>query len=171
LSFGIDFTTSVDVFPSALIGASPYVDWHAPESSNTPIALGVRAAFLHNASTSVAASGSASFVRTLGRLDGCGLSWPPGPAHILACARIEAGQLEATGANIAGASSSDRAWVAAGALVRGQWKILPPLFLEAEVAPMIHITADRFFFRPNQTVLHIPWVGLDASIGLGVLIF
>jgi hypothetical protein len=45
-----------------------------------------------------------------------------------------------------------------------------PLLLDAEVAPIFRVTADHFYFVPNQdtTGYQVPQVGLEASAGLGL---
>lgn len=117
-----------------------------------------------------AAGGAASFTWTVGRLDGCGLAWPPpgASAHLLACARLEAGALDAVGSGIVGARDSTRTWLAMGPLLRVEWAILGPLYVDADVAPMFRVTADRFYFAPDNTINEVPYVGLDASVGVGV---
>jgi hypothetical protein len=164
---GADFAMATGVSPDALLGFSPVLGWRS--SSRTVLAPEVRLGFLRAASGTVVASpGEASFTWTVGRADGCLLSWPPGPARLQACARVEAGVLDATGTQIAAAHSSTRGWFAAGPLARAEWDLLAPLFIEAEVAAMVHATTDRFYFVPDTTIYPVPLLGLDASAGLGV---
>jgi len=164
---GADFAMATGVSPDALLGFSPVLGWRS--SSRTVLAPEVRLGFLRAASgTIVASPGEASFTWTVGRADGCVLSWPPGLARLQACARVEAGALDAAGTQIVAARSSTRGWFAAGPLARGEWDLLAPLFLEAEVAAMVHVTADSFFFEPHTPIYQVPLLGLDASAGLGV---
>jgi hypothetical protein len=164
---GADFAVATGVTPDALLGFSPVLGWRS--SSRTVLAPEVRLGFLRAASgTIIASPGEASFTWTVGRADGCLLSWPPGPARLQACARVEAGALDAAGTQIADAQSHTRGWFAAGPLARGEWELLAPLFLEVEVAAMVHVTADSFFFEPHTSIYQVPLLGVDASAGLGV---
>jgi hypothetical protein len=86
----------------------------------------------------------------------------------MACARIEAGALDAAGTGIPGARSGTSGWFAVGPLGRAEWELLAPLFLEAELAAMVHVTDDHFYFEPSTTVYDVPLVGFEASAGLGV---
>jgi len=36
---------------------------------------------------------------------------------------------------------------------------------------MIHVTEDRFYFRPDTTVYQVPVAGLETGGGLGVHFF
>jgi hypothetical protein len=167
LSLGADLVIAQGVAPTALVGASPFVGWRSVTRS--AIAPSIRAAFLRASSSEVdVTGGSATFVWTVGSVDGCILSWPRGSARVLACARVEGGTLQGTGAKIPGAHSNTRTWLAAGPLARGEWDVLAPLFLEADVAALVHITADRFYFVPDTTVYEVPLVGIVASAGVGV---
>jgi len=165
---GADLAVATGVSPDALFGVSPAVGWRS--SSKTLLAPEVRLAFLRAASgTIVASPGEASFTWTVGRADVCLLSLPPGPARVQACARIEAGALEAAGSHIADAHDRMLGWFAAGPLARAEWDLLAPLFVEAEVAAMVHATTDSFYFVPYTTSFYqVPLLGLDASAGLGV---
>ena len=94
--------------------------------------------------------------------------WSLGPAHLLACLRVEGGALTADGASVPGAASRMRAWVAFGPVLRAEWALLGSLFLDADVAAMLHVTDDRFYFGPDATVYDVPLVGVEAAAGLGV---
>jgi hypothetical protein len=87
---------------------------------------------------------------------------------VRACARAEAGQLLAAGSRISGARTEGAPWLALGPVARVEWGPLPPLFLSIEVAGMVHVTDDRFYFVPDTTVHIVPLLGGEASIGLGV---
>ena len=146
---------------------SPYAGWRS--ASDGVFAMGVRVAFLYGTTGSVeAAGGAASFTWVVGRVDGCGLSWPPGPAHLLACVRVEAGTLEGAGTLVPAAQSRTRGWLAAGPLLRAEWMPIGTIFLDADVAAMAHVTHDRFYFPPDSTVYAVPLGGLEAAGGLGV---
>ena len=168
LSLGADLDVATGVSPQALSGVSPRLGWRS--SRGGFLSPSVTASFLRAASGTLAVSGgAASFTWTVGRLDGCFLSWPPGTLRLLGCVRAEAGLLEASGTEVPSPQSASRAWAAVGPLLRGEWELLAPLYLSVEGAAMARITADRFFFRPNDTTVYpVPLLGLEGSGGLGV---
>jgi hypothetical protein len=168
LSIGVDLAVASGVAPGMLVGASPSVEWRS--GARSLLAPALRLGFVRTSSgTFDAGGGAASFTWTVGRLDGCGLDWSPAASlHLFGCARVEAGVLDAVASGIVGAHGSTRGWFAAGPLMRVEWAFLPPLYLDADVAPMFRVTADRFYFLPDNTVYEVPYAGLDASVGLGV---
>lgn len=168
LSIGLDLAVASGVAPGMLVAPSPYVEWRSRSTSLFAPAL--QLAFVRTSSSAVdVAGGAASFTWTVGRLDGCGLGWSPiASLHLLGCARVEAGVVDAVGSGIVGAHGSTKAWFAAGPLARVEWAFVPPLYLDADVAPMFHVTADRFYFLPDSTIYEVPYAGLDASVGIGV---
>jgi hypothetical protein len=164
---GADIAYATAVTPRILGGPSPYLGWRFNREG--PIDPGMRLAFVYASSGSVdAAGGAVSFTWVVGRADGCLLSWPPGRAHLLGCARIEGGALAASGALVAGAQTRMRGWLSTGPLLRAEWGPLGSLFLDADVAAMLRVTDDRFFFAPDATVYAVPLVGLEAAAGVGV---
>ncbi len=171
LWLGADLATAVGVSHDALVGVAPSVGWRGATSSSFFVPS-VRLGFLRATTGAVTAvDGAASFTWTVGRADGCILSWPPGPAHLVGCARFEAGALQGAGTTVASPRSGNRAWVAAGPLLRGEWVLLSPLFVTADLAAMVHVTEDRFYFYPDTTVYQVPVFGLEAGVGLGVHFF
>jgi hypothetical protein len=168
LYVGGDMAIATAVLPRALFAPSPYFGWRLPAGHGV-LEPGLRLAFVYGTSGEInAAGGAAKFTWAVGRVDGCVLSWPPGPAHLLACARLEAGALTGTATIVPGAHSSTSGWLAAGPLLRAEWAPVAPLFFDADIAAMLHITDDRFYFAPNSTVYTVPFGGLDAAAGLGV---
>jgi hypothetical protein len=167
LSLGADFAVATDVSPQTLLGVSPSLGWRSGRASL--LAPSVSAAFLRATSgTLTVPGGAAAFTWTVGRVDGCLVSWPPGAARLLGCLRVEAGLLEAAGSEVASPQTRQRGWFALGPLARGEWELLSPLFVAAQAAVMVHVTADHFYFIPNTTVYDVPVVGLEASVGVGV---
>lgn len=167
LFLGTDLVVSSGVPAAPLLGVAPLLGWRS--ASDALISPSVRVAFLRAGSSLVEATGgSASFTWTVGRVDGCLLSWPRGPAHVLACARVEAGVLEASGNGVPGAKSAGRGWLALGPAIGGEWELLPPFFLEADVASMVRATRDRFYFQPDTTLYRASLFALEASVGIGV---
>ena len=164
---GTDLVVSGGTPSNPLFGVAPLLGWRS--SSAAVLAPSVRASFLRADSNVVEATGgSAAFTWTLGRLDGCVLSWPTGPAHLLACARVEAGVLDASGSGVPGARATERAWLALGPVMRGEWELLPPLFLAIDAAPMVRATRDRFYMLPDTTLYRASTVGVEGSAGIGV---
>jgi hypothetical protein len=156
-----------NVAPSAIVAAAPYGGWRGTRRRWTEPE--VRVALVRGSSATFAvAGGTASFTWTVGQADGCLLSWPEGPARVLACARLEAGVLEGTGSGVAFARSADRGWLSAGPLLRFEWTAVAALFFDADVAAMVHVTDDRFYFAPDATIYTVPVGGLEAALGLGI---
>jgi hypothetical protein len=78
--------------------------------------------------------------------------------------------LEATGWGVRAARDQTSGWFALGPLARGELFLASPLFIEAEVAAMAHVTKDRFYFLPDTTAaFESPLLGAYASVGVGVL--
>jgi hypothetical protein len=164
---GVDAALATAVSPHTLAGPAPYVGLRLGNPG--PFQPALRVAFLYASSGSLeAASGSASFHWAVLRADGSVLTWPPGPAHLLACLRLEAGTLTGAGAVVPDADSRMRVWFAAGPVLRAEWAPIGTLFLDADVAAMLHLTDDRFYFAPDATVYSVPLLGVEAAAGLGV---
>jgi hypothetical protein len=167
LWLGADFALAAGVSRDTLFGVAPSLGWRA--SSSSLFAPSVRLGFLRATTGSLSSTeGAASFTWTVGRADGCALSWPKGAARLLGCARIELGALQGAGTTVASPQTANRAWVAAGPLVRGEWELLSPMFMTADLALMVHVTEDRFYFLPDTTVYQVPVFGFEAGVGLGV---
>ena len=169
LYVGGDVAIATAVSPRILVAPSPYFGWRLPGGHGV-FDPGLRLAFVYGTSGEInAEGGAAQFTWAVGRVDGCVLSWPaPGPAHLLVCARLEAGALTGAAAIVPGARSSTRGWLAAGSLLRAEWAPVGTLFVDADIAAMLHITDNRFYFAPNSTVYAVPFAGLEADAGLGV---
>jgi hypothetical protein len=167
LYLGADLAMATGISPETLVGASPRVGWRAESTSLLAPSLSV--GVLHATSGALPIPvGAASLAWTVGQIDGCALSWPPGPVRVVGCLRAEGGALTASGSDITPPQTHTRAWFAVGPLARGEWALLPTLFLTAEAAGMVHLTADRFFFRPDVTIRTVPVLGMEGSAGLGI---
>jgi hypothetical protein len=167
LSLGTDLAFATGTAPNALVGVSPHIGWtsHAEAAAVFSARLG----FLRATSGAVdVPGGSASFAWTVGRADACATGWPTKPARVSACARVEAGELVVTGLHVPAPRTQGRGWVAAGPLLRGEWLFAPPLFVDAEISAMVHVTADRFYFLPDTTAYRTPPSGIAGSVGVGV---
>lgn len=167
LYLGADLAVVTNVSPNAIVGAAPYAGWRGTRRGW--MEPEVRIAFIRGSNANFAvAGGTASFTWTVGQADGCLPSWPEGPVHVLACARLEAGVLDGTGGGVASARSANRGWLSAGPLLRFEWTVVAALFLDADVAVMGHVTEYHFYFGPNATIYTVPLGGLEAAAGLGV---
>jgi hypothetical protein len=153
-----------------LVAVAPSIGWRSGRRQFLSPSIGLAVLRASTSTISVASGGAASFVWTVGQLDGCLLSWPSaGAARMLGCVRIDAGALEAVGSRIQAARSSTRGWFAMGPLARAEWDLLPPLFAATNAAMMVHFTTDRFYFLPeNTTIYAVPTFGFEFSAGLGV---
>ncbi len=167
LYLGTDLAMATGISLETLVTVSPRLGWRAERTSL--IAPSVSVGLIHATSGALSIPvGAASLAWTAGQIDGCALSWPPGPVRVLGCLRAEGGALTASGSDITPLQSRTRAWLAMGPLARGEWALLPPLFVTAEAAAMVRLTTDRFFFLPDVTIRVIPVLGLEGSAGLGV---
>ncbi len=167
LSLGVDLDVSAGTAPGALVGPSPWVAWVSP--AHATIVPAVRLALARASTGSIAVTGgSADFVWTVGRADGCAVLGPSRSTRLSGCLRLEAGAVDADGVNIPDAKRQTRGWFAVGPLVQAQWSFASPLFLELEAAAMVHVVADRFYFLPDVTAYQVPGLGLVGSAGLGV---
>lgn len=161
---GADIVAATGASPKAAWGASPYVGWAGAGA----IAPSVRLAVFRTLNSDIRVTGgNASFTWSGARLDGC-VAVTTGSARWLGCTRLEAGTLEGAGSAIVNAHSAVRRWVAAGPLARAQWSFAPPLFADAEVGAMARVTVDRFYFLPDTTIYHVPFLGWVAGLGMGV---
>ncbi len=164
---GTDLAVATGTAPTTLVGASPYVGWTSSAAST--VAPAARIGFVHATTGAVDVPGGAAvFAWSVGRLDGCAALWPASAARLSTCVHVEGGLLEATGVHVPAPRAESRAWLGIGPLLRGEWSFASPLFVEAEVAAMAHIIADRFLFLPDTTAYQVPRAGVFASIGLGV---
>ena len=140
----------------------------------------MRAAYVHATSSQVdGVGGTNSFDWDVGDVDLCMLSWPPGPAHFLACARVEGGELQVTATSVS-ASAAAKGWFATGPLLRFEWTLVArwtggvegagdaALFLDVDFAALARVTDDRFPIAQGAFSLAIPTVGLESAGGLGV---
>jgi hypothetical protein len=165
-SLGADLALATNTTPIPLIGPAPFFAWQSPGST---IAARVGVSVVR-ATTGIVdmTGGSGSFVWTVGHVDGCAAFLPHGPARLFACARVEAGDLDAEGVSVAAPQKQSRAWFAAGPLFRTEWSVARPLFLDLELAAMFRPVAFRFYFLPDTTAYRMPMLGLYASGGVGV---
>lgn len=159
--FGADFAVASGVAPDMLMNVSPFIGLRFPTSAD--LAPAFRLSLLRANDTANAPGGSAWFLWTVGRLDSCLLSWPPLTVRLQVCARVEAGTLQ-----VFAASETTRGWFAAGPVARIEWFLLRPLFIDVEVAAMVHVTGNEFTFAPATGGYEVPLLGVESSAGLGL---
>ena len=88
---------------------------------------------------------------------------------ISACLIVEAGWIEARGADVTPQKAVTRGWLTAGETTRLELRLFEILSLEASGEVFFPIVRDRFFVGNDATVHQTPAVGGGASIGLAVL--
>jgi hypothetical protein len=166
-SAGLDFVLATAVAPSAVLGGSAYVGFRTRSEGWFDPSLRLAFAIAGGPAIDVPAGGRASFLWTTGRADACAITWPHAPLRLTACARLEAGALRVAGSAIVGGKSATRPWVAAGPLLRAEWPVTGPLFMDADASLLFRAVEDRFYFLPDRTVYQVPLAGLGVGIGLG----
>jgi hypothetical protein len=167
---GADLGVTTGVTPRDLVAGSAIVGWRPPSGSAMhPI---LRAAFLRTETGALRVPwGAAAFTWTVGRVDACALLSPGSRVQGGACARIEAGILDATGSGVTIGQTAHSPWIAAGPVGHIEWVFLGSLFLELAGGPTVRAFPTQFVFRQGPTSLTaftVPMVGLDAEIGLAV---
>jgi hypothetical protein len=168
IATGFDFAVSTGVAPRALLGASPFVGYATGRGGwiDPTFRLGFLRAW--SGLFDVGSAGRAVITWTVARADACPIALPALPLHLTGCLRVEAGVLEAAGADIPSSRTASRAWLAAGPTLRAEVPIVGPLFADAEGSVLFRLTEDRFYFRPDFTVYRVPLTGFGAGAGLEV---
>jgi hypothetical protein len=129
----------------------------------------IRLAFEHSLSNSTpAGSGSATFRRNVGVVEGCLLRFATPTFEIAGCAELEIGSLAATTTQIINPKSDASLWLGAGVGARGSLAIVGPLFLDAGLSGVFALTRHDFFIQPNVTIFQPAILGLRTSVGLGL---
>lgn len=165
-SLGTDVAIVTGAAPTTLVGVSPFVGGQWPIGS---MAASAHLGFVHARTGEVSVpGGAAAFTWNVGQLDGCLTPWPAARARLSGCARMQAGVLDASGLQIASPKSESSAWFAVGPGLRAEWSIIGPLFVDARLAMMFHVMADRFYFLPDTTAYRVPVLGVDGALGAGV---
>lgn len=165
---GADLALAGGVTPEALAGASPYFGWQSLEDG--PISPEFRLSALRSRATLAASpAATASFVWTVGRLDGCPFALTRGPFRLTTCVRIEAGAMRVDTTAIRDPRGGLTGWFAAGPLVRAQQRVKGSLFADAELGALVRATQERYVVLPTSTFYTVPLVGLCAGVGMGAL--
>lgn len=130
---GAGANLSSGVTPDVLLGPVVFLEVASPHRGL--FGVSIRAGFERaTASDVVNAGGAASFTWTLGTVDACPLRWTRGSFSLSPCARMEAGELDGSGANIPAPNEAKRGWLALAALGRASWTPIRHLAVELEGA-------------------------------------
>jgi len=116
----------------------------------------------------IAGSGAARFTWTVGSLDGCPVELASGRWTLTPCVRVDAGVLAGSGSNIAHPRDDAKAWLDAGAVLRGAWTFARPVFVGIEAGGLVPLLRPRFHFdAPEVTVSTPAAVGAVAAVHVG----
>jgi hypothetical protein len=165
----LTFDASVEDGVSArpLFGAPIALEGLAPSGALPSPSF--RLAFQRASSGAVDVGGpTATFTWTLAIAEACPHRWDVGSLSLSPCARVEAGTLEATGANVVPAHDDTHPWVALGAVAKAEWTFARPMFLDFETGIRFPLYRTTYFFEPDNPAFQLPVVGGVASLGLGV---
>ena len=166
-ALGADGDVAGGISPRVIAGVPVFVEvaWQ-PQGLWGPT---LRAGFERASSGAIDLNGpSATFVWTIGSLEGCPLRWSYGPIALEPCVRAEAGILEGKGGNIVPERDATRPWFALDAVGRARWWVWRPLFVDLDAGLRVPFTRTTYFFEPNTTIYQPPPVGWFGGAGLGV---
>jgi hypothetical protein len=115
--------------------------------------------------------GGASFLRAVGRVDGCAFAWRPAAwIAIVPCLAVEGGVLRGEGIQRGSIETVEAAtvpWAGAGVLPVISIH-LGGLIVEAQGGPVFPLVRRQFVFEtPDFTVHDVPAVTGTASLGVG----
>jgi hypothetical protein len=151
-AFGVDAAVSGGLAPRWLFSSPVGFEAVAPRWFGLVPSVQLR--FERAWSGTVGAGGpSATFAWTLGALLACPHRWH---VSVTPCARVEAGAIESSGANVQGPRDDTRGWFALGAALRAQWWFFDPLFLDVEGGVRAPVVRPTYVFEPNTTVFQPP---------------
>jgi hypothetical protein len=165
---GVSLAVLAGVFDDSALAVRPFVE----------LAREGRPAWGHTLRLSAArfeskvsrSEGTGEFALYSGRLEPCPAhlrAW--GAVWLSACLALDAGWLEARGANVTPRQSVTRFWFAAGPTARIELRLLEILALEASGELFFPFVRDRFFVGSDATVHRTGAVGGGGAIGVGVL--
>lgn len=167
LAVSVDGMVGIGAAPGPLFGASPALAASGPRRGW--LEPTVRLAFAAAASGTVdVAGGGARFTSTFAALDGCPRRLEFGRFALEPCLRGEVGLLRGTGAGVVAPRTDTHSWLAAGALVRAEWRFLRRAFVEFAGGVRIPLVRTTFFFEPDVTIYRTAPVGGVFSAGLGL---
>jgi len=164
---GAGLASTVGEVDVRLLGATAFIERAIDIGTWRPVVrLGATRA--SSDTVDVPGHGSAHFTWTVGMVDVCPLRWGEGRWSLTPCARIDSGAIAGRGSNIAHPRDDARFWLDAGAVARGEWQVLSPLFLRLEGGVLVPLTRPRFHFdTPDITVASPAPVGAIAALYMG----
>jgi hypothetical protein len=153
--------------PGSLLGVKLSVGLVGGEDRAT--APAARLAVMHAPQRSFSVAGATMSVRWWAAgLELCPLALPLGEGLTTRpCGQLEWGRLWAVGSNTVGGREARGRWFASGALAKLVWAPSGQLLVEADLAAVAPLAADRYLI--GSTVVHqLPVVAGRAGIGLGM---
>ena len=166
-SVGAQAGLTSGVIPQTMFTVPVFLDVSRRSGDLFSPALRLRFERADSGTVSVVGAG-ADFTWTAGSADLCPVSWAPWRLRFWPCTRVEAGVLQAVGAEVTPTRSDARPWLTAGAALRARVTIYGPLFAEIEGTAFAPIIRDRFFVEPDTTIQRAPAVAAAGGAGLGV---
>jgi len=116
--------------------------------------------------------GHARLALTTGELFVCPLSVDLAPSlNLRPCARFDLGQLKAEGSGIPGAHGKELVFSSAGVLGQVSFVPVEPLVVDAQASVLVPLTPYEFKFDPDSIIYRAPFLGLSASLAMGVMFF
>jgi hypothetical protein len=164
---GISLAALAGVFDDSVLAVRPFVE--LAREGRPAWGYTVRLSGARFESKFTRSEGTGEFALYSGRLEPCPAhlrAWEP--VWISACLVLDAGWLEARGADVTPRQSVSRFWLAAGPTARVELRVLEILALEASGELFFPFVRDRFFVGKDATVHRTPAVGGGGAIGLGV---
>jgi hypothetical protein len=165
-SLGAGFAWTSGVAPGTLVGPDVFAERRA--ASDAWYAHALRLSFARTATDALAEpGGTARFVWTAARLDGCVRGLRVADFRVSPCAQLELGALEAFGGAVDHPRSASHPWLAAGAALRARRYVIGALFAEATLALRAALLPERFYFEPNASFYRVPPIGGALGVGVG----
>jgi hypothetical protein len=153
--------------PSAAAGLRAF--WDVRFARAQPFSPSVRLSIARTLESTVEVESSRSaFTWTLSRIELCPVRWGSTVA-LGACAALDAGIVHARAAWADQHAGRSRPWLAAGLGLRGSWRFLPWLGVEAEAGLVVPWIREDFVYRPSPNAYRAPQVVPFG--GLSMVIF
>ena len=167
---GTGLASTGGIAPAALLGPAIFVEatFGLGPALRPTLRLGAQRA--GSGAIEAPNGGSARLTWTVGTLDACPVTWTPAGdrLELSPCARLDAGVLVGSGANVAHPRDSTQAWLDAGLIARAEWAFARPLFADLEGGAVVMVTRPRFHFdAPDVPIRQPAPVGGVAAVALG----
>jgi hypothetical protein len=165
---------SLNSLGSAGLGLAAYLEIirDVPDGFAPALRLGFEVV-QSTASASDSLSDSAALTRRVGRLDACPLRtvaarpWSPSPIEAWACARFDAGVLNAIALNQPNAHDVQRPWMAVGGYAHIRW-VVSRFFLDIEGGLSFPLVSTQLYAGDPANVLYrVPFVTGSGGLALG----